>query len=149
MQTKQVLFAALAVSVSALAHAENEHSNNLRSTFMQYVAKYGKTYGTVEEFEHRLKLFVATEQEIVRFNSSPQTSTIGHNKFSDWSAEERKRLTSYIPRANSTETNAVILDDTDLPTEINWVVKGAVNAVADQGQCGSCWAFSAIAQMEG
>jgi hypothetical protein len=34
MQTKQVLFAALAVSVSALAHAEIEHSNNLRSAFM-------------------------------------------------------------------------------------------------------------------
>lgn len=41
------------------------------------------------------------------------------------------------------------LDTSNIPSSIDWREKGAVNAPKDQGSCGSCWAFSAVAAMEG
>lgn len=35
----------------------------------------------------------------------------------------------------------------DLPKEIDWHTLGGTTKVYDQGQCGSCWAFSTVEQV--
>ncbi|KAF5943429.1 hypothetical protein HYC85_017506 [Camellia sinensis] len=77
------------------------------------------------------------------------------NQFADLTDEEfRASHTGYKKQptkvmSTSKPTSFRYANVTDVPTTIDWREKGAVTPVKHQGQCGCCWAFSAVAAMEG
>jgi C1A family cysteine protease len=116
--------------------------------YMKYVTEWGKSYGTKAEFKFRLDQFKQTMRKMAEHQTNDaHTSTVGLNQFSDWTHEEYKRLLGYKHVEKNGE--AEVLSVENLADSINWVTKGAVTKVKNQGQCGSCWAFSTTGAVEG
>lgn len=145
-----VLCTILAVS-QALSYSEL-----VRQEWNTFKLQHGKKYASPSEEEYRMEIFMETRNNIAKHNEAfargEVTYKMGLNKFADMTKEEfANTMTGFRPNklVRSRGLNYTRQNNVRLPSSVDWRQQGAVTPVKNQGQCGSCWAFSATGSIEG
>ncbi|CAG9313013.1 unnamed protein product [Blepharisma stoltei] len=118
--------------------------------FFGFIAKYNKVYDSIDEFNARFKIFRDNIAFARVHNTLGKTYWLGITQFSDLTHDEFK--SRYTPNAYVPNEDGPVADynpDMAAPSSVDWRTKGAVTAVKNQGQCGSCWSFSTTGAVEG
>ncbi|KAL5987854.1 Senescence-specific cysteine protease sag39 [Asimina triloba] len=116
-----------------------------------WMAQHGIIYKDAAEKELRFKIFENNVEQIEAFNNAGGKSyKVGINAFADLTNEEFvASRNGFKPPPTRAPTPFRYENVTAAPASMDWRKKGAVTAIKNQGQCGSCWAFSAVAATEG
>ncbi|RZC66932.1 hypothetical protein C5167_010621 [Papaver somniferum] len=162
-----LLFAFMAVSTAldmsiisynekhGVVSSDERTEKELLDLYESWLVQHVKNYNALGEKERRFEIFKDNLKFIDQHNSENHSYQVGLNSFADLSNDEYKQM--YLGTKIDQEKRlgnpksdryAVKLGD-KLPEHVDWREKGAVVDVKNQGSCGSCWAFSTIAAVEG
>ncbi|KAK4474678.1 hypothetical protein MN116_001808 [Schistosoma mekongi] len=130
--------------------------SNIDSVWKIFKFSFKRVYGSVMEETKRFLIFGSKFIEMVEHNRAYRerkaTYEMGVNNFTDRTEYELKKLRGYKSACRLVKRKGptfISSEDAKLPDRVDWRRDGSVTAVKNQGQCGSCWAFSSTGAIEG
>ncbi|CAD8062692.1 unnamed protein product [Paramecium primaurelia] len=155
------LLTLLAITLLAGTSLLNTTINNESNSFLEdevmkvyqnWQKEHGKRY-TQFENSHRFGIFKKNYEYIQehqkRVDAGLETFEIGLNNFADLSVEEfEAKYLKYKSTPREQTKQVYKKQGKQVPVEVDLRKDGVVSDVKNQGSCGSCWAFSAVAALE-
>jgi len=130
----------LAVVAQVKLSAEEEQLE-----FTNFISAHGKTYASATDFFFRFSVFREKLNFVRKHNAGNSSWVAGINQFSDMTESEVAKSLGAIAADVTTDELAF---DIIPANDVDWRNKGVITNPKNQGQCGSCWAFSATGTLE-